>query len=131
MKTTLNTHDITKALLDDKYAEWSYNGAKALAEYLEEYEEECGVELELDVVALRCDFSEYTSLIEWAEEHFANFREEFGIDYINPVTGESEDQSVQDCDGYFHDETLDSIVEYIRERGQLIEFEGGVIVSEF
>jgi hypothetical protein len=131
MKTTLNTHDITNALFNDKHAAWSYNGAKALAEYLEQYEEDCGIDLELDVVALRCEFSEFASLIGWAEEHFANFSEEFGIDYINPVTGENEDQSVQDCDGYFHDETLDSIGEYIRDRGQLIEFEGGIIVSEF
>ena len=131
MKTTLNTNDIANALLNDDNAEWSYNGAKALAEYLEQYEEDCGIELELDVVALRCNYSEYTSLIDWTEEHFANFREEFGIDYINPMTGESEDQSVQDCDGYFHDKTLDSIGEYIRDRGQLIEFDGGIIVSEF
>jgi hypothetical protein len=47
------------------------------------------------------------------------------------VTGEGEGQSVLDCDGNFHDEVLDSITEYIQDHGQLIEFDGGIIVSEF
>ena len=51
MKKTLTTYEIVNALLKDENADWSYTGARALAEYLEEYEEACGVELELDVVA--------------------------------------------------------------------------------
>lgn len=38
MKKTLSTYDIANALHQDKYAGWSYAGAKALAEYLEELE---------------------------------------------------------------------------------------------
>ena len=43
MKNTLNTYEITNALLQDENAAWSYDGARALAEYLEEYEEACGI----------------------------------------------------------------------------------------
>ena len=113
MKNTLNTHDITNALLNDKYAAWSYNGAKALAEYLEQYEEDCGIELELDVVAIRCTYTECEDLLEWARSYFLNsqFKELFG------------DLEEDDLD--------EEIAQYIEERGQLIEFEGGVIVSEF
>ena len=113
MKTTLNTHDITNALLNDENAEWSYNGAKALAEYLEQYEEDCGVELELDVVALRCEFTECADVFEWGKSYFTNnqFRALF-----------------DDVDG---DALEDAIMLYIQERGSLLEFEGGVIVSEF
>jgi hypothetical protein len=131
MKTTLNTQEITNALLNDNHAAWSYNGARALAEYLEEYEEACGVELELDVVALRCTYSEHDGFIDWADEHFANYMEDFGIEYINPMTGESDNQSVVDCDGNFHETVLNNIEAYICDNGHLIEFEGGIIVSKF
>ena len=113
MKTTLNTHDITNALLNDKHANWSYNGAKALAEYLEQYEEDCGIELEMDVVALRCEFTECSDVFEWGKSYFTNnqFRALF-----------------DDVDG---DALEDAIMLYIQERGILLEFEDGVIVSEF
>ena len=131
MKNTLSTYEIAEALIKDENAGWSRAGALALAEYLEEYEESTGEELELDVIALRCDFSEYDSFIDWADEHFANYREEFGIEYTNPMTGETEEQSVTDCDGNFHDETIDAVIEYIEERAQLIRFDSGIIVSQF
>ena len=35
MKTLLNTKDVANALAKDEYANWSQNGALALAEYLE------------------------------------------------------------------------------------------------
>ena len=131
MKNTLNTYEITDALLQDENAAWSYNGAKALAEYLEELRDDCGVNLELDVVALRCAYSEHDGLIEWADEYFANYREDFGIEYINPMNGESDAKSVVDCDGNFHETVLNSIEAYICDNGHLIEFDGGIIVSEF
>ena len=40
MKTTLTTSQAADILLNDKNAGWSYRGARALAEYLEEMEEE-------------------------------------------------------------------------------------------
>ena len=131
MKNTLTTYEIADALLKDENADWSYTGARALAEYLEELRDDCGVELELDVVALRCAYSEHDGFIDWANEYFANYREDFGIEYISPMTGESDAQSVVDCDGNFHETVLNSIEDYIRDNGALIEFEGGIIVSEF
>ena len=120
MKTTLNTYEIVNALLKDEYASWSYNGAKALAEYLEQYEEDCGVELELDVVALRCDFSEYNSLEEWLTEYYGKTLEEAfksaGVD----LDGDEDEE-----------ELADLIRSHIRDHGQLIEFDGGIIVSSF
>ena len=113
MKTTLNTHDITNALFNDKNAAWSYNGAKALAEYLEQYEEDCDIELELDVVAIRCTYTECEDLEEWARSYFTN----------NQFKSLFEDLEGDDLD--------EEIAQYIEERGTLLEFEGGAIVSEF
>jgi hypothetical protein len=112
MKMTLNTSQIADALKNDTCARWSYNGSLALAKYLEEYEESTGEELELDVCAIRCDFYEYSSLLDWADEYLG------------------EDNSKLDDDDAIC-ERENEIREYIQDHGQLIEFDGGVIVSRF
>ena len=115
MKMTLNTYEIADELLKDTCARWSRAGSLALAEYLEEYEESTGEELELDVCAIRCDFSEWDSLQEWAHNYF-------GENYIEKLEINIEGS----CD-----EMREKIREYIQDHGQLIEFDGGVIVSSF
>lgn len=116
MKTTLNTYQLADELKRDTCARWSYNGALALAEYLEEYEESTGDEMELDTCAIRCEFSEHSSLLEWAHDYFSNALEELGFD----ETAENDD-----------DEVDEKIREYIQDHGTLIEFDGGIIVSQF
>ena len=61
----LNTNQIANTLLKDSYAAWSYNGAYALAEWLEQLAEDTGEPQNLDIVALRCEFSEYKNLNEF------------------------------------------------------------------
>jgi hypothetical protein len=124
MKKTLNTYDIANELLADSYAAWSRAGAFALAEHLEEYEESTGEEIELDVVAIRCDFSEYTSLQDWASEYFSNESEavdSLGLDLdMDGETVTNDEQEIEEA-----------IRAYIQDHGSLIEFDGGVIVSSF
>ena len=48
---------------------FSYDGKRALFEYLEQYEEDTGEEIELDVIALCCDYTEYESLEAFNKEH--------------------------------------------------------------
>jgi hypothetical protein len=122
MKTTLNTYQIADALKNDTYARWSYNGSLALAEYLEEYEESAGEELELDVCAIRCDFSKYDSLQDWAADYFSgDWKAEIGIS--------------PDCiEEGISDIALDQIIRMFildKNGGTLLEFDGGVIVSSF
>ena len=116
MKTTLTTSHAAEILSNDEYSSFSRLGAYALVEYLEELEDSTGEEMEFDAVAIRCDFAEYDSLQEWAHDHFSNALEELGFD----ETEENDD-----------DEIDEKIREYIQDRGQLIEFDGGVIVSNF
>ena len=49
-------------LFKDDYANWSYEGADALYEFLTELEEDTGEQIEFDRVALRCEYSEYENL---------------------------------------------------------------------
>ena len=123
MKTTLTTSDIARALKSDENAAWSWNGAKALAEYLEEYEESIGEELELDVCAIRCDFSEFSSLEAWAADYFRNQAD--AVDKLCLTLGMdgSIDEDSEEID--------DLIRSYIQDHGTLIEFDGGIIVSSF
>lgn len=59
MKTTINIHDFREAFrLAGRQNQFSRDGFEDLFEYLEQYEDDCGVELELDVIAICCDFSE-------------------------------------------------------------------------
>ena len=121
MKTTLSTSDIAHTLKSDENAAWSWNGAKALAEYLEQLEEDTGEEMELDVCAIRCDFSESTSLQDWLMEHHGAETLAFALQRSGIDMEGDEDE----------DETADLIRSYIQDRGTLIEFDGGVIVSSF
>jgi len=123
MKTTLSTSDIARALKSDQNAAWTWDGAKALAEYLEQLEEDTGEEIELDVCAIRCDFSEFASLEAWASDYFRNQAD--AVDKLGLTLGMdgSIDEDSEEID--------DLIRSFIRDNGQLIEFDGGIIVSSF
>jgi hypothetical protein len=69
MKKTMTQYDIAEELMNDINANWSRNGAFALAEYFEQLEDDLGESIEFDAVAIRCDFSQYESLQDWASEY--------------------------------------------------------------
>ena len=124
MKMKLTTYEVAETLCADEYANWSRAGALALAEWLEEMEESTGEETEFDLVAIRCDFSEYESLQAWAESYFSNIRQASdAIGFDLDMDGETPAQD--------DDELDDMIREYIQDNGILDEYDGGVIVSEF
>lgn len=102
MKMTLSTEQAMDMLGNDEYANWTYRGARALIEYLEELEYDCNMDIDFCTVSLRCDYSEYKSLQEFSQEY-------------------SEIENADD----------EEIRAYIRYNGTLIEFEGGIIVSTF
>ena len=49
--------------------QFSYDGLGALYDYLEECEGENGLGIELDVIAICCNFTEYGSLAELQEDY--------------------------------------------------------------
>jgi len=116
MKTTLTTTQAAHLLLDDTNANWSRLGAFALVEYLEELEEDTGDEMELCPWAIRCDFSQYASLEDFALEYFGS---------------DQKAKAELDCVDQDQDVIEEQIREFIRDHGTLIEFDGGIIVSAF
>lgn len=62
MKKTITESDFVNAF--DQYnrgTNFSVKARKHLFQYLTEYEDDCGVELELDPIAFCCDYTEYDS----------------------------------------------------------------------
>jgi hypothetical protein len=55
--TELTTNEIAQAIYADEYSGMSYEGAEILARWLEEIYE--GQQWEIDIIAIRCDFTEY------------------------------------------------------------------------
>lgn len=108
MKNTLTVSDIADALRDDDNAGWSYAGAVALAEYFDNLDEETGEETELDVVAIRCEFSEYGSAAEAYEQ-----------------------QTGDEPDGEDEDEKEENALKYLQDNTTVIEFDGGIICQDY
>lgn len=108
MKKTLTKHDIARELHEDANANWSWTGALALAEYLDNLDEDCGTDTEFCKVAIRCDFAQYDSALDAAAE--------YGFE---PDPDQDEDEKEE------------SALEYLRDNTQVIEFDGGVIVQGF
>jgi len=78
VKQTINFYDFQKAFQDLRPNNFSYQGLRALFEYLEDSEESTGEEIEFDVIALCCDFIEYES----AEEYHKDYSEHAIDDYL-------------------------------------------------
>jgi hypothetical protein len=62
MKTQVNFSTFQSAFENLRPNNFSYEGLTALYDYLIQLEEDTGEEIELDVIALCCDYSELTEL---------------------------------------------------------------------
>ena len=116
MKLNLSISNAADLLIRDEYAGWSYHGAYALCEYLEQLEDDIGEDIEFCPVAIRCDYSEYGSLDEAITELIGDpvdIDEEWTPE--NLATGD-------------HDEDMQM---HLQERTTVIPFNGGVIVQSF
>lgn len=60
MKTTVSIYDFRDAFIKVRPDNFSYKALGHLFEYLERMEEDTGEEMELDVIAICCEFSEDT-----------------------------------------------------------------------
>ncbi len=59
MKTTVTLSDFRDAFRSmDRSENFSYEGLELLFDYFEQYEQDSGEEMELDVIAICCDFYE-------------------------------------------------------------------------
>ncbi len=119
MKLDLSITEAAAILVDDEYASWTYRGAVALVEFIEDVE---GEDSDLDAVALRCEFSQYDSLQGFLKDYYL----------INDIDDALFSAGIDLNTKEHSDEEIDEMIEsFINDHGILIEFEGGIIVSDF
>lgn len=119
MKTTVSKHDFCQAFTDyNREANFTWEGRQALYDYLEELESDTGTEMELDVIAICCDFSEYESAMEAVKEH--DYEEVVDLEQLGSV-------DLQEVSAAEEEQAL----EWLRDRTTVIEFDGGIIIQAF
>jgi hypothetical protein len=63
MKKTINFYDFTEAFKKAGRADqFTYSGLRAIFDYIEDYEDSADEEIELDVIAICCEYSEYENI---------------------------------------------------------------------
>ena len=117
MYKELTTHDIAHALSSDEANCFSYRGAYALAQELEEMEIDTGEKTELDTVAIRCEFSEYPSAYEAMQQYQPDDM---------PIEGEAGDDLLE-----IEEKNEKAALEWLRDQTMVIPFDGGVIIQDF
>jgi hypothetical protein len=89
---------------------FSYDGRNALYDYFTELEEDCGTSVELDVIAICCEFSEYDSPLGAAREYVSQ-------DAWSAMT---------------EDDANKSALNWMRDQTTVIELEnGGVVIQDW
>lgn len=66
MKDTITEYQFTDEMRKHGF---SYEGTKALFEYLTQFEEDCDQEIEFDPISFRCDFNEYENFEELKKDY--------------------------------------------------------------
>lgn len=113
MKQYVSRFDFQDAFLKSETYKnnFSYEGLNALFDYLEEYEEETGEEIDFDMVALACEYSEYESALDAVEQY-------------NGAVEENKDFDEEDKEN--------ASLAWLRDQTQVIEVDGGgVIIQQF
>ena len=105
MKTIVTEFQFIEAFRHaGRETQFSVNARRALFAHLEDYEKSTCFELELDPIGLCCEFAEYPSALSAAEAY--GFKD--GID--------SKDESA---------------LEWLQNRTQVVEFDGGIVIQQF
>lgn len=94
MKQSINFYEFEQAFRNhNRYDSFGYDGLKVIFESLEQYEDDCDTEIELDVIAICCEYNMLT-FDEVISEYGLNYveeidnctEEEFVIEYLNENT---------------------------------------------
>ena len=118
----LTPTDISELLRKDGCANWSYKGSYALADYLEGLEDDgnrchiCGCDttrIEIDIVAIRCEYSEYDNALE------ALFA--YDEDAVFEIRKLHDDPDAQEAAALYQ----------LEQKTNVLPFEGGVIIEQF
>ena len=104
MKQTINQYQFVDAFVHMNRGEnFSYEGLRVLYEYLTDIEEDTGEEMELDVIAICCEFQEFT---------------------LSELQAEYGDHNGEKWRG------MESAIDWLQYRTSVIETEGDTIIIQ-
>jgi len=106
---TVNTSELFHDLKVMDRDNFSYEGAKALMEHLKQLSGDLEVHIDYDPIAFCCWYTEYGSYEEAASEYF-HYKPD-------PEGGADENEGIAK--------------EFLNDRTQVIEFNGGIIIADF
>jgi hypothetical protein len=113
MKTTVDIYSFRREFEQCRPNNFSYEGLAVLFNYLEELEANTGQELELDVIAMCCDYNEDT---------VSDIARNYSID-LNDLNPEDDD---------YQDQCIDVVREYLMDQGAYCgETATGFVYSAF
>ena len=107
VKTHINNEELYHDLKAMKRDNFSYEGAKALMEHLEELSDDIGENIEYDPIAFCCDY------VEYSDEEQGTLFGDYGYLLENDLAD------------------YDDLIEEIDYRTVVISFDGGVIIQSF
>lgn len=113
MKRSINFCEFCDAFRDaDRNENFSYEGKRALFDYLEEYEDATSEEMELDVIAICCDYN---------EENVDDIISNYSVDLSDIA---DEEGNVDE------DEKMDFVEEYLQDNTSLVGKVGNSFVYQ-
>jgi hypothetical protein len=75
MKQSISFYNFADAFQALRPTNFSYEGLRAMFDHLEQREDDTGEEMELDVIALACDYTEYQDLKEYQDSYGEDFED--------------------------------------------------------
>lgn len=119
IKTTIDENDFVKVFDDYHRSEnFTTEARRALFNYLENLSEDTGKDIELDIISLCCEYSEYETALNAAQ--YYGYEE--GVD-LEPH-GSLDLLEVADLEEQ-------QALEWLQNKTTVIEFDGGVIIEDF
>ena len=101
---------------EERKDQFTHSAQVALYEYLNECEEGTGQPVELDIIALCCEYTEYATAYEAMEQYQPEDM---------PVEGVEGDDLVE-----IQEKNEAEALRWLQERTQVIEFDGTVVLSD-
>ena len=86
MKTNVNFYEFSRWFEQNRPNNFSRVGLRELYDYLEEWEESTGEEIEFDPIALCCEYCEYDSIVEFQADYSNDHEKYPDIDSLYDYT---------------------------------------------
>lgn len=88
MIKTINFQDFCDSFNPNRTEQFSYEAKQAIFDYLEEYEASTGEQLELDPIAICCEWTEYEDWQEFIQEYpkYEDYDFDEGIEKLQDET---------------------------------------------